>query len=322
MRQTLILDKYQASLEYDNGCLVLRTPDEPVRRIPLRYLERIVCLHHADIHTRALAYLQDAGVDFVYLNSRSSHLSFALHAPHQAQCLRRCKQYQLITHPSSALTLGQRLVRYKISCAVHAIVEHAAHGSTETYPERQVLFDIRSLITPATDWAVLRGLEGTAQRHLFGYWRRQLPNSLEFTHRQRRPPPDPVNAMLSLSYTLVYHEAIRQCLLRGLDPWLGFYHRPAHGRQSLACDLMEPLRPDIERWVVGLFVEHTLTGREFGQHNGACMLGKKGRSTYYRHWYEKLPAWPQHLQRITRRLANALDHMQPLDDGPAPQDEI
>lgn len=55
MRQTLIIDKYNASLEYDNGCLVLRTPDEPVRRIPLRYLERVVCTHHADVHTGALA---------------------------------------------------------------------------------------------------------------------------------------------------------------------------------------------------------------------------------------------------------------------------
>ena len=173
------------------------------------------------------------------------------------------------------------------------------------------LRSLRSRITSHTDWDQLRGLEGTAQRHLFAYWRSQLPDTLQFTHRQRRPPPDPINAILSLSYTLVYHEAIRQCLLRGLDPWLGFYHRHAHGRQSLACDLMEPIRPNVERWVVGLFQQQILTRREFGYQNGCCMLGKQGRSTYYQHWYQQVPIWAHQLQRIARQLARALDQMAP-----------
>src|SRR5690606_15240869 len=150
-----------------------------------------------------------------------------------------------------------------------------------------------------------RGLEGSAQRALFAFWREQLPRELGFESRQRRPPRDPVNAVLSLSFTLLYHEAIRQCLLHGLDPWLGLYHRLTPGRQSLACDLMEPLRPWIEAWVVDSFAQGLFDRRHFSVSAQGCLFGKAGRSVFYPQWYARQPQWGAQIGRYAGALGPA-----------------
>lgn len=308
MRQTLVIDKHGVELEYDNACLVIRCAEDPTRRIPLRTLERVVCMHHAQLHTQALAHLLEAGVDFVYVNSRNTDLCFGVHAQHVRQCERRCLQYQLTTNRRMGLEASRRLVRHKLYCCLQVLSQTQ---SLHVPPVRNTPLDaIRQLRWQSSDAPsldTLRGIEGNAQRLMFAFWRSQLAVSLGFAQRQRRPPPDPVNAMLSLTYTLVYHESIRQCLCCGLDPWLGFYHRQAHARQSLACDLMEPLRPYVEQWVVGLFRNLVLQGSDFGHHHGACMLAKDGRQTFYKHWYEQLPTWSRQLQRIARIMQRYLD---------------
>jgi CRISPR-associated protein Cas1 len=152
----------------------------------------------------------------------------------------------------------------------------------------------------------LRGLVGLAQRTLFGFWKGQLPAALGLIQRQRRPPPDPVNALLSLSFTLLYHEAIRQCLIHGLDTWLGFYHQPVHGRHSMACDLMEPLRGHVEAWVVQRFRSGDFDLRHFTQNAAGCQLGKQGREHYYALWHQQLPGWSARLGRYAAWLARYL----------------
>ena len=312
MRQTLIIDQHHCSLEYDNGCLLLRSPDKPVRKLPLRYLDKVVCLHHTDLQTQALAQMRYAGVNFVYLNARNSDLSFALQAEHQAQCLRRCAQYEISMHHSAvALQLAQHWVRYKITCSRRALQASEQYELRSSPASLQALLNhllqLQQHITAQTPWPTLRGIEGLAQRQIFAHWCQQLPPQLGFTQRLRRPPPDPVNAILSLSYTMAMHEAIRQCLHSGLDPWLGFYHRPAHGRQSLASDLMEPLRAHIESWVVGVFQTGQLSLREFSHGPNGCLLGKQGRKTYYEQWYTQAPQWAQQLNHLARRLARGID---------------
>ena len=101
----------------------------------------------------------------------------------------------------------------------------------------------------------IRGVEGAAARQYFVALRSVVPPELEFTGRNRRPPRDPVNAALSLAYTLLHWEAVHVLHAVGLDPMLGFYHRPSFGRESLACDVMEPLRPAVDRWIWRLFAD-------------------------------------------------------------------
>ncbi len=154
--------------------------------------------------------------------------------------------------------------------------------------------------------ASLRGLEGAAARAYFQGLTALFPPALEFSGRNRRPPRDPVNACLSLGYTLLHFDAVRACHLAGLDPLLGFYHRPSFGRESLACDLIEPLRPHLDRQVWHLFRDRTLRDDHFSQDKGACLLGKAGRAAFYQDYESHAAATRRLLLRQCRILAKHL----------------
>jgi hypothetical protein len=124
--------------------------------------------------------------------------------------------------------------------------------------------------------------------------------------RNRRPPRDPVNAALSFTYTLLHFDAVRAAHGAGLDPMVGFYHRPAHGRESLACDLIEPLRPRADAWVRMLFRERELRGEHFATNKGACLLGKAGRERFHAAWESYASVPPRWLRRQCATLAGTL----------------
>lgn len=160
----------------------------------------------------------------------------------------------------------------------------------------------------------LRGLEGAAAAAYFQALTAIFAPALNFTGRNRRPPCDPVNACLSLAYTLAHFEAVLACQSAGLDPLLGFYHEPAHGRDTLAADLIEPLRPRIDGWVWEMFREARLSADHFSEDKGACLLGKNGRKIFYSHWEnfaKPIRRWlRQQCHGLVRQLAEtaATDH--------------
>ena len=154
--------------------------------------------------------------------------------------------------------------------------------------------------------ASLRGIEGAAARAYFHGLAALFPASLEFSGRNRRPPRDPVNACLSLGYTLLHFDAVRACHIAGLDPLLGFYHRPSFGRESLASDLIEPLRPHLDRQVWHLFRDRILHADHFSQDKGACLLGKAGRAAFYQDYESHAAATRRLLLRQCRILAKHL----------------
>ena len=119
----------------------------------------------------------------------------------------------------------------------------------------------------------------------------------------RRPPPDPVNAALSLAYTLLASVAVRACWIVGLDPAVGFLHGLSHGRASMACDLMEPWRATVDVWVWQQFQSRELRADHFGSDgSGACLLGKAGRA----HFYRAFEPLGRRLERLMRRHARLI----------------
>lgn len=151
--------------------------------------------------------------------------------------------------------------------------------------------------------ASLRGYEGAAAAAYFGGYVHLFADALNFTGRKKRPPPDPVNVCLSLGYTLLHYDAVRACHIVGLDPMLGFFHDVCFGRESLACDLMEPLRPLMDRWIWQLFKNKQLRPEHFSDDvGGRCQMNKVGRQVFYA--YYESQAGPA--RRLLRSYAYAL----------------
>lgn len=288
---TLMIEKYHCRLEYDTDVLVLRVADEPVRTIPLRRLEKVICLHNTEITTQLLGQLHQRGIDFIVLNSRYDSHSVALYGDTHGLAKRRCQQYTLQLNAALRLPLAKAICLHKFQVALRLLKQHHTHRL-----QSQLEMAIDSAHQCVTE-NQLRGIEGSAQRGLFQFWREQISPDWGFEQRARRPPPDPVNALLSLSYTLVHQEAVRQCKCYALDPMLGFYHQLAYNRQSLACDLMEPLRPKLEAWLFQLLNTGALNRRHFSKaKTEGCFLGKEGRLLFY-------PLFEQQMPKIKRSLA-------------------
>lgn len=305
---TLILDHRNIRLEYDNKCLIIRQDDTKPRSIPLQHLSKIVCLHNVDLTTSLLGQLWKRGIDFVTLNSRHADCSFGLYANQQQQVERRCRQYAWQQHESTALALARTLCEHRIRLNLRLL-----KTDTPSPLLQQQLEQALTRIPEATNLASLRGLEGAAQRLMFAHWRTQLPVSLGFERRQRRPPKDPVNSLLSLTSSLLLQDAVRECTAAGLDPYLGFYHRTVSGRHSLACDLLETLRPKLEQWVMQLFINKQFDRRYFTgleQPDSPCFLGKAGRELYYPLLQKMLPTWQRQLRATARWLCQHIDQSQ------------
>ncbi len=152
----------------------------------------------------------------------------------------------------------------------------------------------------------LLGIEGAAASAYFKGLARLLPESLGFTGRNRRPPRDPANAVLSLGYTLLHFEAVRACHAAGLDPMIGFFHELDFGRESLACDLIEPLRPRVDAWAWEQFRHKALRAEDFVREGDACLLGKSGRHRFYSEFETLARPLRRLLRRVAARLARSL----------------
>lgn len=283
---TLVIDHPHLTLAMEGGALRLRAQGPTQGSIPLALVDRVVLQGSIDLNTRVLGQLAQAGVATLLLTGRQSRrVAIVLGPPHNDAAV-RVAQAQKVQDAAFCTSWSQRLVLAKI----HTQRRFLAHVMTTRPDCRKTLTDACTALDGLTHTlreedslgvSRLRGMEGAASAAYFQAFMTVFPGALGFTGRNRRPPRDPVNACLSLGYTLLHFEAVACAYGAGLDPFVGFYHRLAFGRESLACDLIEPLRAHVDSWVWGLFRERTLRSEHFVVDKGACLLGKQGRALFY-----------------------------------------
>ena len=280
---TLVLDRRQLSLDYEGDCLFVRGDGMAPKTVPLRQLRRLICLHGVSLTTSLLGKLRSRGIDFVVLNSRHPERTLSLPADPYRGAMRRVRQCQLLADADIRLRLSRRMVAHKLHqqrLAARRIASSAPSGAAAD--PLAGLAAIAGQCEVADNLASLRGLEGAAAAQAMAFLSGQFPDAWGFSGRRRRPPTDPVNALLSLCFTLLYRDGANMVQSVGLDPWLGFYHEPLQGRYSLVCDLMEPLRPAVERFVFDLLVvEKLIDRRHFSSGEQGCFLGKAGRGHFF-----------------------------------------
>jgi CRISPR-associated protein Cas1 len=232
----LLLDRAQLEVKSEGDTLALYEAGQRRGTVPIK--------------------LADAGVTTVLMSPRSPRRVAIVLGPQHNDAAVRLAQALRVVDDAWCRNWAMGVVLAKLARQRRAL----QHLQTQRPDARKPLFDalqtidaIRATLadnvaqsqpTPRLD--SLRGFEGAAARVYFGGLAGVMPPAMQFTGRNRRPPRDPVNTCLSLGYTLLHTLAVQACGVAGLDPLLGFYHRPAFGRESLASDLIEPLRPAVD----------------------------------------------------------------------------
>jgi CRISPR-associated protein Cas1 len=280
---TVYLDQRGARLSHAGGALEIRLPDDSVQRVPLAQLGRLIVASEADISVGLLRQLAHARVPFVVLRGRS-RADAAMLWPQLGDAERRLAQRRAADDPETvrrlaALIVGQRIRgQYRLLNEFRLIQPEFRYAASRVM---RALHRIRRGLPMHRDVAALRGAEGAAARLYFHAYARFLPKSCGFEGRRRRPPPDPVNAALSLGYSLLHARAVECCHAAGLDAAIGALHDPAHNRPSLACDLVEPERVAIERFVRYAFASGLIKPSDFVADANGVLLGKSARGAYF-----------------------------------------
>jgi group II intron reverse transcriptase/maturase/CRISPR-associated endonuclease Cas1 len=193
------------------------------------------------------------------------------------------RQQQILAHPQYALILSQEIVGARLVNSAETL-----RLRNKTDAQQQINALIEKLPT-AQNQAELNGLEGMGARYYFAALKELLPDEFGFNDRNRQPPLDPFNALLSLGFSLLY--SCLESILRtdGLLPWQGFYHQPHGKHATLASDLMEPFRHLVERLALTLIKRRELKLNDFYiTEQQACYLQKQARNFYLSQLMAKL----------------------------------
>ncbi|KGY10359.1 CRISPR-associated endonuclease Cas1 [Vibrio sinaloensis] len=171
-----------------------------------------------------------------------------------------------------ALTWSIELVCAKIDGHIHLIRNRERQS-----PLLEKLRTIKRKARRSDDLQVLLGIEGEAAKLQWEFFKQHLDCEWQFSGRNRRPPKDPINAMLSLGYTYLYHLTDSLIQSNGLCPWAGFYHQPHGAHRTLASDLMEPLRVVVDRTVLALVAKRQIKPDDFLILEDGCEMSREAR---------------------------------------------
>lgn len=342
---TLYIDRKDLHIKLDGNALAFYANGERDGIVPINPLKRVVVIGNVSFETPVIHRLATENISVIFLSGKRLRFSGMLHGKLHNNGLLRLKQYEKSLTGFSLETAKEIVIRkiikqkelleeaksqrpdlgLKLTTAANTL-----NGVIETIQEQ-----LNSSIPPLpnsgecefvansdevefsnlteTQMASLRGFEGGASASYFSALITMFPPSLEFTGRNRRPPLDPVNAMLSLCYTMLHYEILREIEVIGLDPTIGFYHQFEYGRESLACDLVEPYRADVDRFVWRIFRERMFTARDFAMDDErpGCYLKKHSRQRFYpeyEEWAKEMrPQWVEEVRNLARRIMDGKD---------------
>lgn len=316
---TLYLTERGTVVKKDQECLVVHIPENkegpgPKRkvRVPLIKLDKVVIYGNITLTSPVIAALLEQRVDICFCSERGRFLGL-LASPLSKNSLIRIEQHRAHNDPVRAFTLARAFVRGKLA-NMRTLLLRANRKREDPAINRAVeslksaLDRIRELdpqkvdaprdpSRPQADSAMgtLLGLEGAGTASYFGVFGRLLTGDWGFERRQRRPPRDPVNALLSFGYVLLMNQVSSAVSVVGLDPYVGFLHSSQFGKPALALDVMEIFRPLIVDSVVLTVLNNGMLGkRDFEEEMGAWRLTDTGRRTFLRKFEERLDTEIRH----------------------------
>jgi len=281
--------------------LQVKEKDSVVQEIRIGEICQLNVMGNIQVTTQAIQYLCEAEVPVCYFSQGGWFYGITQPMTTKNVFLRQ-KQYALAQQDWFCLRLARELVAGKIRNQRTMLLRNHVE------PGDGALRELRSLAGRAEQsgsLAELLGLEGNAARIYFGLFQGFIkvepgeeiaaPFRFDFSSRNRRPPRDAVNALLSLGYSILAKDLTVSCYAVGFDPMSGFYHQPRFGRPALALDLMEPFRPlVVDSAVINAINTRMVTPRDFIQVGASVALTAEGRKAFYRSYEMRMDALVTH----------------------------
>jgi len=300
---TLFVTTPETYLALDGENIVILKEETKLGRVPLHNLESIVTTGYLGASPALMRKCAEKNIWLTFLTSTGKFGSRVTGGTTGNVTLRK-KQYRISDREEESLAIARHFIIGKLYNQRWMLERITRDNPMRVDVERfkkisgelkKYIEDVRQV----ADLETLRGIEGQAANRyflLFDQMILQQKADFGFYGRNRRPPLDNVNAMLSLAYTLLAQECAAALETVGLDPYVGFMHQDRPGRASLALDLMEELRGIYaDRFVLTLINKKIVSEKDFlKKESGAVILTDEGRRTFFQHWQEKKQEQIQH----------------------------
>ena len=293
---TLFVTSEDVYLSLDGENVVANRDKQAVARYPLHTLQSIVSFSYSGASPALMGACAEKGIGLAFCTPRGRFLARVC-GENSGNVLLRRKQYRVADDPEGSCRIARNMIFGKLHNARWSIErtrrDHGMRVDGEALSRAsQELQRLLPQVAEVTNADTLRGLEGVGAAAYFGVFDEMILNRKEaffFHGRNRRPALDRVNAMLSFAYSLLAHDCASALEAVGLDAYVGFLHTDRPGRDSLALDLMEGLRPCMaDRFVLTTINNRMLRPEDFQtQSSGAVLLTDDGRRSFLKAWQEK-----------------------------------
>lgn len=293
---TLFINSEDVYLSLEGENVLANRDKEVIARYPLHMLQNIVTFSYAGASPALMGACAQRGIGLAFCSPRGRFLARAC-GENAGNVLLRRTQYRVADSEEKSCAIARSMIFGKLhNCrwsVRRTLRDHRMRVDEQALQAAsQELGALLPLVCQVTELDALRGLEGVGAAAYFGILDEMILSRKEdffFRGRNRRPPLDRVNAMLSFAYSLLAHDCASALESVGLDAYVGFLHRDRPGRTSLALDLMEELRPSMaDRFVLTLINNRQIRPEDFlVQDSGAMLLTDEGRRSFLRAWQEK-----------------------------------
>lgn len=300
---TLFVLSEGSYLSLDGENVLISKEKKQIARFPLHTLEGIISFSYAGASPALMGACAQRNVDLAFFTPHGKFLARAI-GETKGNVLLRQQQFRISDDPANSCQYSKGFLLGKVYNA-RWVLERA----TRDHPQRVPVDELKKIsgqlataltnIENAETSEELRGIEGEAAKLYFSGFDNlilQQRKTFAFTRRSRRPPLDPVNALLSFAYTLLARDCAAALEGVGLDPYVGFLHRSRPGRTSLALDLMEELRSVYaDRFVVTCINQKTILPKHCEkQESTAVLLTEEGRRAFLEAWQTRKQQMIQH----------------------------
>ena len=283
---TLYITTQGSNVSRRSGQIIIGKGKEILQNVPETHVKQIILVGNINVTTPVVSFCLEKHIEVVYL-SQGGKFRGRLNGDSSRSVEVRRKQYDRALDRNFCLRQAKAFVSGKINNQI-AFARRQTAG--QAVPKE--LSTLRSLLQKTTNAASIEsllGFEGAASAayfRLFGTW---IQKPFNFTLRTAHPPRDEINALLSLSYTLLYNRIATHLNMIGLDPYLGFFHQARNGHAALASDLVEEFRPVVaDSLVLKLIRRKQLQPADFERANGTFHLKDTGKKTFFAEFEAKL----------------------------------
>jgi CRISPR-associated protein Cas1 len=298
----LVIDRQQTQMRYQAGVLRIKYPGEKTKTIPLKLLKQVVVYGNPLIDAGVWRALAGENITAVLLAQRGRHTVAFVGVGLTTSLPLRRMQFQCAEDSQQSVQMARFIIsqKFKSYCLpLDFLAKNFGLTLDNKNTFQQVLTEAQRQLVQANTINSIMGLEGSIAAKWFALLSQYLDETWQFTQRNRQPPRDPINALLSLGYTLMLSETRHALLSAGFDPAFGFLHQPYPAREALALDLLESFRANIDTFVLHCVYEQRFQTTDFYYRDTeGCRLSKSARPQLYQAWAQWQESSPRPFQTL------------------------